>query len=294
MILLSVEVATGKAALFGFPRNKYNVPLPEDADGQPVNNRTFRDPHDQVYGGMLSAIWQRAYENAAEYFTPAEACPDGIVDREHCLAEARAYRATTGAIQNLAGVQIHGVMSINLNGFVDLVDAVGGVWIDVPEAVRDDNYPREDGTKIRIRIRAGCQKFDGTTALAYARSRHQDSDYHRMERQQLVLQAVRRQFDPISMLPQLPRLIEIAEDNFYTTFDRTELELLARVAARVDADRLYRVTFTGARRWPTDLAAENQVRRMRQTIQGIFGRPQPEPTPAPTDKPDRCPPPGEG
>ena len=52
-----------------------------------------------------------------------------------------AYRALSGAIQNLSGVPIDGVISVNLTAFRDLVDAVGGIWMDVPEAVYDENYP---------------------------------------------------------------------------------------------------------------------------------------------------------
>jgi LCP family protein required for cell wall assembly len=290
MIVLSVEVDTGKAAFFGFPRNKDHVPLPEDANGQPVANRFFRDPADRLYEGMLSAIWQRAYQDPADYYTPQGACPAGTPDQDECLKVARAYRATTAAIQNLSGVQIHGIISVNLNGFADLVNAVGGVWIDVPYRVRDDRYPREDGTKIKIDIKRGCQKLDGTYALAFARSRHQADDYQRMQRQQLVLQAVRRQLDPIAMVPQLPRLLDIASENLYTTFSRDQLGMLAQVAARVDADRMYRVTFGGTTRYPT-LLDDSQLRRIRRTVQNIFDQPQPEPTPKPSEAPD-CPPGG--
>jgi LCP family protein required for cell wall assembly len=291
MILLSIEIATGKAAMFGFPRNKDNVPLPEDASGRPVNDRIFTDPAERQFPpGMLSSIWQRAHDNPNEYYTPLAACPAGSSVTGDCLSVARAYRATAGAIQNLAGVPINGIISVNLNGFADLVNAVGGVWIDVPYPVVDDNYPREDGTKIKINIKPGCQKLDGTLALAFARSRHQADDYQRMARQQLVLQAVRRQLDPLALLPQLDNLVNIAANNMYTTFDHGQLELLARVAARVNADRMYRVTFGGTANYPAYLDG-TQIKKIRRTVQNIFSQPEPSPTPKPSKAPS-CPPAG--
>jgi LCP family protein required for cell wall assembly len=292
MIVLSVEIASGKAALFTFPRNKDNVPLPEDANGQLVSDRIFIDPHERLWPpGMLSSIWQRAYENPDRYYTPLDACPPGTPNLDECRAVARAYRATTAAIQNLAGVQLHGIISVNLNGFVDLVDAVDGVWIDVPYRVVDDRYPREDGTKIKIDIRPGCQKLDGTLALAFARSRHgagENPDYQRIERQQLVLQAVRRQFDPLAVLPQLPHLLDVAADNLYTTFSREDLAKLAQVAARVDADRVYKFTFGNSEKYPMYLD-EAEMRRIRRTVQTVFSQPEPTPTPKPSQSAD-CPP----
>lgn len=291
MIVLSVDIATGKAAFFGFPRNKDHVPLPEDASGQPVSNRYFTDPADRLYQGMLSAIWRRAYQDPTSYYTPQGACPAGTPDQTECLRVARAYRATAAAIQNLAGVQIDGIISVNLEAFRELVDAVGGVWIDVPYRIHDEDYPAGDGVSPRvIDIKAGCRHLDGIYALAFARSRHQADDYQRMARQQLVLQAVRRQFDPLAMIPRLPELLDIAAANLYTTFSRDQLGLLAQVAARVDADRMYRVTFGGTSRYPM-LLDKTQLKRIRRTVQNIFSQPQPEPTPKPSKAPT-CPPAG--
>lgn len=296
MILLSVEINTGKAALFGFPRNMTNVPLPEDRDGNPVNGRFWTDPHPPGNGNpnlsLLANLWQYAYDNPGQFYTPQESCPADAPNREQCLGDARAFRATTGAIQNLAGVQIHGVIAVNLNAFRDLVDAVGGVWVDVPSAIYDDKYPTEDGVSPRIiDIWPGCQWFDGIYALAYARSRHADSDYQRMKRQQLVIGSVRRQLDPLALLPRTDELLNIASTNMWTTLSRQDILLLAQVAARVDANRMYNVRIAPSR-YPTNLSAD-EIRSIRSRIQNIFGEPQPEPSPRPSNKPASCPAPGQ-
>jgi LCP family protein required for cell wall assembly len=295
MILLSVEINTGKAALFGFPRNMTNVPI-EDAAGTLTFDRVWTDPFPPGNGdpnlSMLANLWQYAYDNAGQFYTPQESCPADVPNREQCLGDARAFRATTGAIQNLASVQIHEVIAVNLNAFRDLVDAVGGVWVDVPSAIYDDKYPTEDGVSPRIiDIWAGCQWFDGIYALAYARSRHADSDYQRMKRQQLVIGSVRKQLDPIALLPRTDELLNIASTNMWTTIARQNITLLAQVAARVDANRMYNVRIAPSR-YPTNLSAD-EIRSIRSRIQNIFGEPQPEPSPRPSNKPASCPAPGQ-
>jgi LCP family protein required for cell wall assembly len=89
-------------------------------------------------------------------------------------------------IKNLTGMQIHHVMYVDLAGFQGLVDALGGVDMCVP-------YPMFDELT-GLDVQAGCQTFDGATALAYVRTRHQPCDrvpdFARIGRQQQFLRAV--------------------------------------------------------------------------------------------------------
>src|SRR5437763_8132338 len=82
-------------------------------------------------------------------------------------------------------------MLIGLQGVRDIVDAVGGVDITVSQPIHDDAYPTDDYGIITVDIPAGRQHMDGETALRYARTRHQDSDFGRVARQQQVLVALR-------------------------------------------------------------------------------------------------------
>ena len=153
-------------------------------------------------------------------------------------------RAVAGAVQELAGVRLDAMVVVNLAGFVRLVDELGGLWIDIPERLVDSNYPIEDGTAwIHLHFEPGCQHLDGRMALAYARSRHQDSDYGRMRRQQAVLLALRRQVDPVALVPKVPALLKVARDTLWTTIRRQDVRGLASLAARVDPRRVARVLF---------------------------------------------------
>lgn len=81
-------------------------------------------------------------------------------------------------------------LRLGFDGFVELVDAVGGVTIDVERTIIDDAYPTENGGVEYIKFEAGVQYMDGELALKYARTRHSDDDYSRAARQQQVMSAV--------------------------------------------------------------------------------------------------------
>ena len=233
MIVLSIDVATGRAALFGVPRNMVGVPLPPESAGAFADGR---------FPGLLNALYVYAMGHPGAF-------PGG---------DARGFRAVTGAVQELVGVRLDGVVVVNLTGFVRLVNAIGGLWIDVPERLVDRNYPLEDGSgHLSIDIAPGCQHLDGRMALAYARSRHQDSDYGRMHRQQVVLVALARQVDPLALVPKVPDLLAIARDNLWTTVRRSDVAALARLAAHVNPASVKTTLFVPSR-YPEHLTTDRK------------------------------------
>ncbi|MER3418835.1 MAG: hypothetical protein C4343_07060, partial [Chloroflexota bacterium] len=244
LIVLSVDVATGHAALFGIPRNLVGVPLPAESAAAFPGGR---------FPGLLNALYVYAMGHPGAF-------PGG---------KTRGFRAVTGAVQELVGVRLDGAVVVNLAGFVRLVDAVGGLWIDVPARLYDPNYPLEDGSgHIVLDIRPGCRHLDGRFALAYARSRHQDSDYGRMARQQAVLLALRRQLDPLELLPKFPELLDIAGQNLWTTLDPDAVGGLAELASRVDASAVRRVLFVPPA-YPSQLD-DRTIAKIRTVVRGVF------------------------
>jgi polyisoprenyl-teichoic acid--peptidoglycan teichoic acid transferase len=263
IIVLSVDVESGRVALFGIPRNMVGVPLPHESAKAFSNGR---------FPGLLNALYVYAMGHPRQF-------PGG---------DARGFRAVTGAVQELVGVRLDAVVVVNLAGFVRLVDAIGGLWIDVPERLVDRNYPLEDGSgHLRLDIRAGCQLLDGRLALAYARSRHQDSDYGRMRRQQAVLVALARQVDPIALLPKVPRLLKIAADNLWTTVPRSQVRAMAELAARADTGHVKTVRFVPSR-YPSHLDSA-EVAKIRRLVRSVFEGQSSGPSPSPTARPKSCP-----
>jgi LCP family protein required for cell wall assembly len=80
------------------------------------------------------------------------------------------------------GVPVHYYVRVNFTGFEQLIDAIGGLDIDVATAIHDDKYPTEDYGTLVLDIPAGLQHMDGITVLRYARSRHGTGDFDRMDR----------------------------------------------------------------------------------------------------------------
>lgn len=265
MMLLSIDIASCKAALFSFPRNMEHNPLSRYPEW-------FHIPLEDggEFNGYLFGLWQQGARQG------------GCETEFTCEA---GWRALTYAVQQMAGVQVDGVISVNLKGFVGLVNNLPGqgVWIDVPYRLQDDAYYDSQQQKMKVDFQPGCQFLNGEEALAFSRSRHQDSDYQRGRRQQIFLQQVRKQLDPLGLLPHIPGLLQVAQENLFMTFSQDDFDELATVAARVDADRLYRFDFA-----PAKLTNLGSMQGMAEKVNNIFSEPEPEPE----DEPDaeKCPP----
>ena len=265
LILFSADVATGRAALFGIPRNLYNVPLaPESAGAFPRG--VF------PYPNFINALWVYADQHRGQF-------PGG---------DDAGFRAVTGAVQQLVGVPLDGAVVVNLNGFVDLVDALGGVWINVPYPIYDATYPLENGSgDIVLRIRTGCQHLDGHLTLAFARSRHQADDYQRMDRQQIVLEALARQVNPLTLLTQLPNLLQIAGTNLKTTFTPDDAASLADFAMTIDVRHMESVLFVPPK-YP-ELLTKAAVARIQKVVRNVFSTPMASPGPSASPIPSLTP-----
>jgi LCP family protein required for cell wall assembly len=214
MILLRVEIYTGRSVMFGIPRNLENVPLPpESAKAFPC--------HCFPYPNLLNGLWRDAVNRPKAYPYPGT---DFV----------RGFKALEGAVGQYLGLHVDGAVVVNLMGFVHVVDALGGLDINVPAALRDTHYARpQDGRFVTISIKAGQQHMNGYTALAYARSRHQDSDYGRMGRQQAVLLALRAQLHPCELVPKIPSLIKTLGQAFWTDMPMEDATALAGLAEQV-------------------------------------------------------------
>jgi len=94
------------------------------------------------------------------------------------------------AMQQTFGVGVDRYVRLDFDGFVKLVDAVGGITIDVERRIVDTLYPTGDGGVMTVQFETGVQEMDGERALIYARTRQADDDYFRAGRQQQVVSAL--------------------------------------------------------------------------------------------------------
>jgi LCP family protein required for cell wall assembly len=93
-------------------------------------------------------------------------------------------------VSSFIGQPVKYYARVNFQGFVELIDMIGGVDVNVPFTIYDDQYPTEDYGVQLFYLEAGQQHLDGETALKYVRTRNVDDDYGRAGRQQQVIRAV--------------------------------------------------------------------------------------------------------
>ena len=220
MVVATLDARTRRGALLSLPRNLAEVPVPPSAAAL-------------VPGGRFPDILNALYPWASAH---PEAFPGG---RD---PGATALKATAA---NLTGLRIDYYALVDFRGFVDMVDALGGVTIDVPRPVLDRVSPPTDGEDwIRIDLQAGRQHLDAREAFAYVRARSQSSDYDRIRRQRCVLTALAHQADPVRLLARFPRLAAAARDSVRTDIPRRVLPELIRLVAGVAPRDVVSLGFT--------------------------------------------------
>ncbi len=149
----------------------------------------------------------------------------------------------TATVESFLGVQVDYYITINFDAFVAIVDLLGGIEIDVPEAIDDPTYPDRCYGYEGFSIDTGRQLLDGQTALKYARTRATlGGDVDRAGRQQAVVMAVRDKALRLNMLPQLisnfPQLWQILQEHVHTNLSEVEIIQLALLAREIEADDL--------------------------------------------------------
>jgi polyisoprenyl-teichoic acid--peptidoglycan teichoic acid transferase len=114
------------------------------------------------------------------------------------------------------GIPIHYFAEVDIAGMEKVVDTIGGVMIDVPGIVKDDQYPTEDSGFTRVQFTPGLQLMDGVTAVRYARTRHDGGDFARQTRQQQMLLAIRERALATGLITNLPDIISELGDSIRT------------------------------------------------------------------------------
>jgi LCP family protein required for cell wall assembly len=144
--------------------------------------------------------------------------------------------ATKDAASQILGVHIDYTTVINLEGFTQLVDAMGGVTVDVKKRVCI-GCKIEGGVVVGTTgyIEPGVQELDGFHALWYSRSRadSQDGDFSRMRRQRCMVGALLNQVNPTSMLVRYPALAKTLQDNVTVDIPQQDLKAWAELVLRI-------------------------------------------------------------
>lgn len=130
-------------------------------------------------------------------------------------------------VEDLLGIKLHSYALIDFTAFTSIVDAVGGVLIDVKRPIRDEAYPTADYGVERLNILPGPQLMAGAEALKYARSRHDSNDFSRARRQQEVIAAIRLRLGEDGALARVPGIFSDVGSAVETNFDPANILPLA-------------------------------------------------------------------
>jgi LCP family protein required for cell wall assembly len=244
IILVALQRGTGRAVAFGIPRNLVEVPLGDVARPAP---RRFHEP--------LNALYQ--FGRVRPELFPGGRDPG-----------ATALKQT---VSRLLGVRVDYHALVDLAGFADMVDALGGVDIRVEERIVDSvTRPAWGEPKPTIDVYPGrTYHFFGREALAYVRSRKASSDYSRMARQRCFLTAMADQLDALEVLRRFGALAATVKRSVRTDIPLGRVPDLARLAAGIDERRTLTETFGPAyfaRRRARDGYPVPNVRKIRATV----------------------------
>jgi LCP family protein required for cell wall assembly len=211
MLVATLDPLTGRAAMISVPRDLYGVPL---GDGR-------------VYNAKLNSLMSEADADRATYPLGGPA-------------------TLKAAISELLDTRIHYFAAIDMEGMRQVVDTLGGVDVTVQRTINDPAY-RDTLTGVTgFYIEAGRHHIDGTTALAYARSRKSEgeSDFTRAERQQQLLTAIAAQLTAGNLLTGLPGLLDAVRDNVATDIPSSRIAAIAAELQAADLGRIERVVLT--------------------------------------------------
>lgn len=216
----SVDAETGRTVLIGLPRNLEDVPFPEGS----VMRREFPDGFD-CDGCYLNAVNTWALDHRDLF---GDQTDPGI-------------RATMEAVEEITGLTLSYHVIVDMAGFASLVDAVGGVELDVPERLA--KFGAEDSWRQEY-IEPGRQRLDGDEALWFARSRVQNDDFSRMGRQKCLMSAMVAQLEPTTVLMNVQKIAESGKALLTTDIPAKDLNVLADLALKARSQDISSVSLT--------------------------------------------------
>ena len=135
-------------------------------------------------------------------------CPghSPVLDRINAAYSMCGAAGTLDTVKRLTGINVNYLITVNFAGFKQVVDKVGGVWVDVDRRYFNNNTTGYD-RYATINLQPGYQKLNGRDALDYVRFRHTDSDLYRNARQQLFIRAMKEQISHSFLPISIPRIV---------------------------------------------------------------------------------------
>jgi polyisoprenyl-teichoic acid--peptidoglycan teichoic acid transferase len=227
MTVASVDTRTGNTVLLSLPRALYRFQVPP----------------------RLRSVWPNGYTGD---YPPNGACPAGACllnelyiqgEKRHPELEPGYKKGQRGphlleeVIGYLTGLKLDYYVLVNLEGFKDIVDAMGGVKVHVQASADGKPLPiggdPDRGIPPSGYLTPGWHHLDGEHALWYGRTRHADDDFHRMDRQKCLMRDIANQADPQKVVTHFEKLANAAKSTISTNIPAALLPALVKLAGTV-------------------------------------------------------------
>ena len=286
LIVASIDTRTGDTVLISLPRNLQRAPFPPGSEGAKAWPDGFGSSTDGNH--ILNAVWGEWGEAHPEYY------PDST---DPGLA------ATRSVVSTIIGMPIDYSVVVNIDGFRQFVDAMGGLTVDVPKDLpigggyvlnsKSQKIPTGYVNGVQTfktypvdgYVKAGKnQKLDGFKALWFARSRWQSDDYERINRQRCVLQDAVEQYGPAQIARAFPAIAATANRNIETDIPGDQIPAFVTLGERVKAGNLTSLAFTDAVIDTTDPDYPKMRDLVQQALLASDGQAPPA-APAPSTSP---------
>jgi LCP family protein required for cell wall assembly len=271
MIVASIDTKTGNTVLISLPRNLEHVPFPPGSKGADTFPNGFYCTNASGVNTecLLNALWTWGDDHASYY--PGDKHP-GLT-------------ATVEGIEQVTGLNIDQYVLLNLRGFEDFIDAIGGLTINAKSRVPIGGHgnPGDPGgySPPTGWIKPGVQHMNGYRALWYARARQYSSDFDRMNRQRCVIGALVQQANPAAIALGFANIMRTLKKNFMTSIPLQDVDAWVKLALRVKKAKVTSLAFTDQ----VIKTYHPDFDKMRRLVQQAINPPKPTTTPTPSTGP---------
>ncbi|HSN12702.1 MAG TPA: LCP family protein, partial [Propionibacteriaceae bacterium] len=219
--IASVDARTGRTVLFGLPRNLEDVPFPESS---PLHALYPNGYGCESHECMLNAIYKLGQDNKKLY--------PGVKDP--------GLQAVEEAVQATTGLELNYYAMVDMFGFKDLIDALGGITMDINIQVPVGG----DQATAKSYIEPGPSRhLSGAEALWFSRQRTGSTDYARMQRQKCVMSAMLHQMEPMTVATKFSQIAAATGQVVVTDIPSDQVGTLAELAVKARSLDIKNVIF---------------------------------------------------
>ena len=233
VILVSMNTATGRTAMFSLPRNMMGAEFPQHSPLHELYPDGYSGSQDDAFY-MLNAIYGQVPANHP-----------GILGESDNEGADAVKQAVAGSL----GIPVQYYVLVNLAGFKEIVDAMGGVTVNINKPVAIEGNTDLGIPPIGYLDPGPDQHLDGYHALWFARGRWGSDDYERMERQRCMVDAIIEEANPFNLFRRYQDLAAAGEDVVYTDIPLDLAPAFVELALKVKQAKVKSVVFRNSEKF---------------------------------------------